>query len=92
MGILLGQDRGRALWLESCRTKRIFCSSMELRNLLLAVLSAVAFSLLGRMSFFTVGEDEVKAWVIPQRPKLLSRRLPFTTILSVDSQAEINVL
>jgi hypothetical protein len=24
-----------------------------------------AFSLLGRMSFFTVGEDEVKAWVIP---------------------------
>jgi ribosome-binding ATPase YchF (GTP1/OBG family) len=24
-----------------------------------------AFSLLGRISFFTVGEDEVKAWVIP---------------------------
>ncbi len=25
-----------------------------------------AFSLLGRISFFTVGEDEVKAWVIPE--------------------------
>ena len=24
-----------------------------------------AFSLLGRISYFTVGEDEVKAWVIP---------------------------
>ncbi len=28
-----------------------------------------AFSLLGRMSFFTVGEDEVKAWVIPAETK-----------------------
>jgi ribosome-binding ATPase len=28
-----------------------------------------AFSLLGRMSFFTVGEDEVKAWVIPLQTK-----------------------
>ena len=28
-----------------------------------------AFSLLGRISFFTVGEDEVKAWVIPQNTK-----------------------
>jgi ribosome-binding ATPase len=28
-----------------------------------------AFSLLGRMSFFTVGEDEVKAWVIPVETK-----------------------
>ncbi len=28
-----------------------------------------AFSLLGRISFFTVGEDEVKAWVIPQGTK-----------------------
>jgi ribosome-binding ATPase YchF (GTP1/OBG family) len=28
-----------------------------------------AFSLLGRMSFFTVGEDEVKAWVIPLETK-----------------------
>ena len=28
-----------------------------------------AFSLLGRMSFFTVGEDEVKAWVIPRETK-----------------------
>jgi GTP-binding protein YchF len=28
-----------------------------------------AFSLLGRMSFFTVGEDEVKAWVIPTETK-----------------------
>jgi len=27
------------------------------------------FSLLGRMSFFTVGEDEVKAWVIPRETK-----------------------
>jgi len=28
-----------------------------------------AFSLLGRISFFTVGEDEVKAWVIPKDTK-----------------------
>ncbi|HUN54480.1 MAG TPA: DUF933 domain-containing protein [Smithella sp.] len=28
-----------------------------------------SFSLLGRMSFFTVGEDEVKAWVIPLQTK-----------------------
>jgi hypothetical protein len=28
-----------------------------------------SFALLGRMSFFTVGEDEVKAWVIPQNTK-----------------------
>jgi GTP-binding protein YchF len=28
-----------------------------------------AFSLLGRISFFTVGEDEVKAWVIPLQTK-----------------------
>lgn len=28
-----------------------------------------AFSLLGRISFFTVGEDEVKAWVIPEETK-----------------------
>jgi ribosome-binding ATPase YchF (GTP1/OBG family) len=27
------------------------------------------FSLLGRISFFTVGEDEVKAWVIPVETK-----------------------
>lgn len=26
-----------------------------------------AFSLLGRISYFTVGEDEVNAWVIPKR-------------------------
>jgi hypothetical protein len=28
-----------------------------------------AFSLLGRMSYFTVGEDEVRAWVIPVETK-----------------------
>jgi len=28
-----------------------------------------AFSLLGRISYFTVGEDEVKAWVIPEGTK-----------------------
>ncbi len=28
-----------------------------------------AFSLLGRISYFTVGEDEVKAWVIPAGAK-----------------------
>lgn len=28
-----------------------------------------AFSLLGRISFFTVGDDEVKAWVIPKETK-----------------------
>jgi GTP-binding protein YchF len=30
-----------------------------------------AFSLLGRISFFTVGEDEVKAWVIPVQTRAL---------------------
>jgi ribosome-binding ATPase YchF (GTP1/OBG family) len=28
-----------------------------------------SFSLLGRISFFTIGEDEVKAWVIPAGTK-----------------------
>ena len=30
-----------------------------------------AFSLLGQISYFTVGEDEVKAWVIPAGTKAL---------------------
>jgi ribosome-binding ATPase len=41
-----------------------------------------AFSLLGRMSFFTVGEDEVKAWVIPEGTKAPKPRAPFIMILN----------
>jgi hypothetical protein len=41
-----------------------------------------AFSVLGRMSFITVGEDEVEALVIQWRPKRLKLPAPFTTILN----------
>ena len=42
-----------------------FLSSMGIAEPAFGRIIREAFSLLGRMSFFTVGEDEVKAWVIP---------------------------
>jgi len=42
-----------------------FLSSMGIAEPAFGRIIRAAFSLLGRMSFFTVGEDEVKAWVIP---------------------------
>jgi hypothetical protein len=42
-----------------------FLDSMGIAEPAFGRIIRVAFSLLGRMSFFTVGEDEVKAWVIP---------------------------
>ena len=42
-----------------------FLSSMGIVEPAFGRIIRGAFSLLGRMSFFTVGEDEVKAWVIP---------------------------
>jgi hypothetical protein len=42
-----------------------FLSSLGLSEPAFGRIIRAAFSLLGRMSFFTVGEDEVKAWVIP---------------------------
>ncbi|MDI6742200.1 MAG: DUF933 domain-containing protein, partial [Smithella sp.] len=42
-----------------------FLDSMGIAEPAFGRIIRAAFSLLGRMSFFTVGEDEVKAWVIP---------------------------
>ena len=42
-----------------------FLASMGIAEPAFGRIIRAAFSLLGRMSFFTVGEDEVKAWVIP---------------------------
>lgn len=42
-----------------------FLASMGISEPAFGRIIRAAFSLLGRMSFFTVGEDEVKAWVIP---------------------------
>ncbi len=42
-----------------------FLSSLGIAEPAFGRIIREAFSLLGRMSFFTVGEDEVKAWVIP---------------------------
>ncbi|MDD4357891.1 MAG: DUF933 domain-containing protein [Smithellaceae bacterium] len=42
-----------------------FLDSMGIAEPAFGRIIRTAFSLLGRMSFFTVGEDEVKAWVIP---------------------------
>jgi len=42
-----------------------FLASMEIVEPAFGRIIRAAFSLLGRISFFTVGEDEVKAWVIP---------------------------
>ena len=46
-----------------------FLSSMGIAEPAFGRIIRGAFSLLGRMSFFTVGEDEVKAWVIPLETK-----------------------
>ncbi len=46
-----------------------FLSSMGIAEAAFGRIIRAAFSLLGRMSFFTVGEDEVKAWVIPVETK-----------------------
>lgn len=46
-----------------------FLSSMGIAEPAFGRIIRAAFALLGRMSFFTVGEDEVKAWVIPLNTK-----------------------
>ena len=46
-----------------------FLSSMGIAEPAFGRIIRAAFTLLGRMSFFTVGEDEVKAWVIPHSTK-----------------------
>ncbi len=46
-----------------------FLSSLGIAEPAFGRIIRAAFSLLGRMSFFTVGEDEVKAWVIPLETK-----------------------
>ena len=42
-----------------------FLASLDIVEPAFEQIIRTAFSLLGRISFFTVGEDEVKAWVIP---------------------------
>ncbi len=46
-----------------------FLASMGIAEPAFGRIIRAAFSLLGRISFFTVGEDEVKAWVIPRGTK-----------------------
>lgn len=46
-----------------------FLASMDIAEPAFGRIIRAAFSLLGRISFFTVGEDEVKAWVIPAETK-----------------------
>lgn len=46
-----------------------FLASMDITEPAFGRIIRAAFSLLGRISFFTVGEDEVKAWVIPAQTK-----------------------
>lgn len=46
-----------------------FLSSLGLAEAAFGRIIRESFSLLGRISFFTVGEDEVKAWVIPAQTK-----------------------
>jgi len=46
-----------------------FLSSLGIAEPAFGRIIRAAFSLLGRISFFTVGEDEVKAWVIPEGTK-----------------------
>lgn len=43
-----------------------FLESMGIEEPAFERIIRAAFSLLGRMRYFTVGEDEVKAWVIPE--------------------------
>jgi hypothetical protein len=49
--------------------RKEFLTSMGIAEPAFGRIIRAAFSLLGRMSFFTVGEDEVKAWVIPLETK-----------------------
>jgi GTP-binding protein YchF len=42
-----------------------FLKSMGIKEPAFEMIIRTAFAQVGRMSFFTVGEDEVKAWVIP---------------------------
>ncbi len=53
----------------STQDQKDFLSSMGLSEPAFGRIIRAAFSLLGRISFFTVGEDEVKAWVIPAQTK-----------------------
>ena len=53
----------------SCRGDAAILDSMGIAEPAFGRIIRAAFSLLGRMSFFTVGEDEVKAWVIPLETK-----------------------
>jgi len=46
-----------------------FLSTMGIAEPAFGRIIRAAFSLLGRISFFTVGEDEVRAWVIPAQTK-----------------------
>ncbi len=46
-----------------------FLASMGIAEPAFGRIIRAAFSLLGRISFFTVGDDEVKAWVIPTDTK-----------------------
>jgi len=46
-----------------------FLASMGIAEPAFGRIIRAAFSLLGRISFFTVGDDEVKAWVIPAGTK-----------------------
>ncbi len=43
-----------------------FLKSMDIDEPAFELIIRTAFSLLGRICYFTVGEDEVKAWVIPE--------------------------
>jgi hypothetical protein len=54
--------------LEAAEQKE-FLASMGITEPAFGRIIRAAFSLLGRVSFFTVGEDEVKAWVIPVNTK-----------------------
>ncbi len=46
-----------------------FLASLSIAEPAFGRIIRAAFSLLGRISFFTVGDDEVKAWVIPAGTK-----------------------
>ncbi len=54
--------------LEAAERKE-FLSSLGIAEPAFGRIIRASFSLLGRICFFTVGEDEVKAWVIPQGTK-----------------------
>ncbi len=54
--------------LEAAEQKE-FLASMGIAEPAFGRIIRAAFSLLGRVSFFTVGDDEVKAWVIPVNTK-----------------------